>query len=66
MCCCSTEPVWAAVFGALVLGEKLTQWGLLGAGIIIAGCLLTQIKLNAPVDGDGGEGGGPPGHGLGA
>jgi drug/metabolite transporter (DMT)-like permease len=42
--------VWAALFGAIVLNEKLNGWGYFGAGIIIAGCLLTQLQINGHQD----------------
>lgn len=41
----STEPLWAALFGAAVLGEKLDGLGYFGGLIILGGCLLTQAKL---------------------
>lgn len=41
----STEPLWAALFGAMLLGEKMNGFGYLGGATILLGCLLTQLKL---------------------
>jgi len=57
----STEPLWAALFGAVVLGETMNGFGYLGGGVILLGCLLTQLKLPKNLQkllgawGDGGE-----------
>lgn len=37
------EPVFAVVFGIIILGEALTWRGWLGCGLIFAGMLLTEI-----------------------
>lgn len=41
----STEPLWAALFGAAVLGERLDALGYFGGLVILAGCILSQAKL---------------------
>ncbi|MBD3220823.1 EamA family transporter [bacterium] len=40
----STEPVFAALFGFLYLGERLVGWQWMGAGLIIAAMLMVQGK----------------------
>ena len=37
------EPVWAAIFGFFLLGEWLTERGLIGAGLILAAMVLSQF-----------------------
>jgi drug/metabolite transporter (DMT)-like permease len=41
----STEPLWAALFGSVVLGETMSGFGYLGGAVILLGCLVTQLKL---------------------
>ncbi|HRF47979.1 MAG TPA: DMT family transporter [Anaerolineales bacterium] len=41
------EPLWAALFAALYLGETLTVFGLGSAGLILAGSLLA-VRATAP------------------
>lgn len=43
----STEPLWAAVTSALVLGERLKPAGYAGGAAILAACLLTQVDASA-------------------
>lgn len=40
----STEPAFAALFGWLLLGETLGPWQLLGAGLIILGIALPNLR----------------------
>lgn len=52
----TAEPVFAAIIAYLVLGEKLSNQGLLGASLILAGMLITEInftKKNIPKIEDG-------------
>ena len=49
----STEPIWATGFASLLLGEALQGGQLAGAGLILAGCVLSVIK------GEGGHGPAP-------
>ena len=39
----ATEPVFAALFGWLLLGERLGAWGLAGCGLILAGMLVAEL-----------------------
>ncbi len=36
------EPVWAAIFGFFLLGERLSERGLIGAGLILLAMVLSQ------------------------
>jgi len=38
----ATEPVWAALFSSVVLGERMGWQGWLGGAIVMAGCLQSQ------------------------
>jgi len=38
-------PVWAVIFGAVILGEALPGHFLLALGIILGGLFLSQIKI---------------------
>ncbi|MFQ6059052.1 MAG: DMT family transporter, partial [Anaerolineae bacterium] len=40
----ATEPVFAALFGALLAGERLAGRALLGCGLILAGMLLAELR----------------------
>jgi len=40
----STESMFSAIGGALILGERMTPRGYLGCGLIFAGILLTQVR----------------------
>jgi drug/metabolite transporter (DMT)-like permease len=40
----SMEAVFAAFFGWLLLGERLTAQQLLGCGLMLAGMLLAQVR----------------------
>ncbi|MPZ72818.1 MAG: EamA family transporter [Nitriliruptorales bacterium] len=42
------EPVFAGVFGFLLLGENLTRLGWLGCGLILAGMLVAELRGGAP------------------
>ena len=41
----TAEPVFAAIFGYIVLGEKLSNTGLIGAMLILTGMLITEIDI---------------------
>lgn len=43
----ATEPVWAALFAWLLVGEALTLRGYLGGGLIVAGMLLAEVPWPA-------------------
>ncbi|HHU38690.1 MAG TPA: DMT family transporter [Propionibacterium sp.] len=43
----SLEALWGAVGGALLLGERLTLAGLVGAALMMAGILLAQVPTRA-------------------
>ncbi len=42
----SFEPIFAAVFAFFILGEKITNFGYLGAGLIIFGLLVSELYEN--------------------
>ncbi len=42
----SFEPIFAAVFAFFILGEKITNFGYLGAGLIILGLLVSELYEN--------------------
>ena len=37
------EPVWAAIFGFFLLNERLSERGLIGAGLILVAMVLSQF-----------------------
>jgi drug/metabolite transporter (DMT)-like permease len=39
----TTEPIWAAVFSFLLLGERLSLQGYLGAALIVGGMLIAEL-----------------------
>ena len=41
----AAEPVWAALFSYLLLGETLTARGYVGAALILAGMLLAELPI---------------------
>lgn len=41
----SAEPIWAALFSYLLLGETLTVRGYIGAGLILGGMLLAELPI---------------------
>lgn len=47
----STEPIWAAAFSAMLLGEHMGSQAVLGGSFILAACLLHQAK-NVQIDAD--------------
>mmetsp|Transcript_30279 Transcript_30279/g.54828 ORF Transcript_30279/g.54828 Transcript_30279/m.54828 type:complete len:503 (+) Transcript_30279:129-1637(+) len=57
----STEPLWAAVFAGLFLGESMGPNAILGGALIVAACLATTLKpqtiqnlfSEAPLEDDG-------------
>jgi drug/metabolite transporter (DMT)-like permease len=38
------NPAVALVAGAVVLGERVTAWSVLGFALILAGCYLTAVR----------------------
>jgi drug/metabolite transporter (DMT)-like permease len=40
----TTEPLWAAVFGSLLMGENLGVSAWVGGGLILAACLVNLIE----------------------
>lgn len=48
----SAEPVFAGLFGYLLLGERLRGFQLLGAAAILGGIVLSQLPLNRRVRGE--------------
>lgn len=40
----ATEPLWAAVFAGLFLGESMGPQAILGGALIVAACLTTSVK----------------------
>jgi drug/metabolite transporter (DMT)-like permease len=44
------NPAVALIAGAVVLGEPVTGWSVLGFVLILAGCYLTAIRRPAPVE----------------
>jgi len=40
----ATEPLWAAVFAGLFLGESMGPQAILGGALIVAACLMTSVK----------------------
>lgn len=57
------DPVYAAGFAYLLLGETLGPAGLVGAGIITGAALWSQGTQMAAADGGGGDGGDAEGQG---
>ena len=41
------EPVWTAIFAAILLAERLPGRSLLGGGLVIAGIVASEIRLGA-------------------
>lgn len=46
----SLEAMWGAIGGALLLGERFTVPGMIGAGLMLAGILLAQVPGRAERD----------------
>ena len=40
----SLESVFAVVFGAIILSERMTVWEFLGCGLLFVSVILSQIK----------------------
>jgi drug/metabolite transporter (DMT)-like permease len=40
----ATEPIFASVFAFILLGEFFSRGGLVGAGLIIAGLIISEVK----------------------
>ncbi|HXG01342.1 MAG TPA: DMT family transporter [Bacteroidota bacterium] len=45
----SIEPVWASLLAFIVLDERLGAWGILGAALIIAGVLISELSDRIPL-----------------
>lgn len=43
----ATEPVFAALFGYLLAGERLTTPGIMGCGLILLGMIVAELQVNA-------------------
>lgn len=56
----TTEPVFAALTSYLALGERLDGRGMLGAGLILAGVLLSELLGRAPASVPGSPGAANP------
>lgn len=41
------EPVWTAIFAAVLLSERLSTRALLGGGLVIAGIVASEIRIGA-------------------
>jgi drug/metabolite transporter (DMT)-like permease len=41
------NPAVALIAGAVVLGERVTSWSVLGFALILAGCFLTAVRRPA-------------------
>ena len=41
----SLESVFAVVFGAIILHERMTAWEFLGCGLLFVSVILSQLKL---------------------
>lgn len=46
----ATEPVFAALFGYLLAGERLTGRALLGCGLILAGMVVAELRISSTSD----------------
>jgi drug/metabolite transporter (DMT)-like permease len=46
----ATEPVFAALFGTLLAGERLTGRALLGCGLILAGMVVAELRISPTSD----------------
>jgi drug/metabolite transporter (DMT)-like permease len=40
------EPVWAAIFAAVILAERLGARGLAGGALVVAGIVVSEIRIN--------------------
>ncbi|MGC8787140.1 MAG: EamA family transporter, partial [Anaerolineae bacterium] len=43
----ATEPVFAALFGYFLAGERLTKAGIAGCGLILLGMIVAELQVNA-------------------
>jgi drug/metabolite transporter (DMT)-like permease len=48
----SFEPIFAAVFAFIMIGESFTRMGLVGAAIIFSGLVFTEIFKKEELNGD--------------
>lgn len=40
----ATEPLWASLFGLLLLGESLDPQGVFGGGLVVAACVVSSLE----------------------
>ena len=52
----SMEPVIAGGLAAVIFGERLGLWGLVGAGLVVMASLSSLLKARATLEADDGEG----------
>ena len=42
----SGEPVFAGIFGYFLLGERLSSWSVLGCALILAGMIISELRIS--------------------
>ena len=40
----ATEPLWASLFGLLLLGESLDQRSVVGGALVVAACVVSSLE----------------------
>ncbi len=48
----SGEPVFAGIFGYYLLGERLSSWAVLGCFMILAGMVISELRISGTADKD--------------
>ena len=43
----ATEPLWASLFGLLLLGENLDQRSFVGGALVVAACVVSSLDPSA-------------------
>ncbi len=43
----ATEPLWASLFGLLLLGESLDQRSFVGGALVVAACVVSSLEPSA-------------------
>ena len=43
----ATEPLWASLFGLLLLGESLDQRSFVGGALVVAACVVSSLQPSA-------------------